>query len=79
MLAAAPEPDKPSGAPEPGGMMERMARSRKRKRAAERDRDPLAPYRRIRKAMPAPEQVVDDRRRRLEEEEARREIEEGSS
>lgn len=56
-----------------------MARSKKRKRAAERDRDPLAAYRCIRKPMPPPEKVIADRRRRLEEEDARREIEEEGS
>ena len=38
--------------------------------------DPLAVYRRIRKPMPPPERVVEDKRRKLEEEDARRQIEE---
>ena len=47
----------------------------KRKRS-QREADPLAVYRRIRKAMPPPERIVPDKRRELENEEARREIEE---
>jgi hypothetical protein len=46
----------------------------KRKRATRAD--PLAVYRRSRKAMPPPERIVPDKRRELEEDEARREIEE---
>jgi len=37
----------------------------------------LQAYRRIRKPMPPPERVIEDRRRRLEDERARREMEEG--
>jgi hypothetical protein len=48
----------------------------KRKKRSKREHDPLAPYRRIRKPMPPPEQVIGDKRRKLEEEEARREIDE---
>jgi hypothetical protein len=47
----------------------------KRKRS-KREADPLASYRRIRKAMPPPERIVPDKRRELEDEQARREIEE---
>jgi len=47
----------------------------KRKRT-NRETDPLAVYRRIRKPMPPPERIVPDKRRELEEDEARREIEE---
>jgi hypothetical protein len=46
----------------------------RKKRA--RSADPLAVYRRIRKPMPPPEKVFEDRRRRLDEEDARRQIEE---
>lgn len=38
--------------------------------------DPLAAYRRIRKPMPPPEKVIEDKRRRLQEEDARREVQE---
>lgn len=48
----------------------------KKKKGAGRDSDPLATYRRIRKPMPPPEQVIADKRRKLEEEESRREIDE---
>jgi hypothetical protein len=47
-----------------------------RKKRSKRRDDPLDAYRRIRKPMPPPEQVIRDRRRELEEEEARREMEE---
>jgi hypothetical protein len=47
-----------------------------RKKRSKRRDDPLEAYRRIRKPMPPPEQVIRDRRRELEAEEARREIEE---
>jgi hypothetical protein len=50
-----------------------MASKRKR---AEREADPLAAYRRIRKPMPPPERIVPDKRRDLDQNEARREIEE---
>jgi hypothetical protein len=45
------------------------------KKKPKRSNDPLATYRRIRKPMPPPERVIEDKRRRLEEEESRREIE----
>jgi hypothetical protein len=35
--------------------------------------DPLEAYKRIRKPMPPPEQVIPDKRRKVEEREARRE------
>jgi putative phosphoribosyl transferase len=38
--------------------------------------DPLAPYRRIRKAMPPPERILPDRRREMDEERAEREVRE---
>jgi hypothetical protein len=47
----------------------------KRKKRSKREHDPLATYRRIRKPMPPPEQVIADKRRKLEEDESRREIE----
>ena len=50
-----------------------MAR-RKRRRA--KGDGFLETYRRIRKPMPPPERVDEDRRRKLEDEEVRREIEE---
>jgi hypothetical protein len=46
---------------------------KKRAKAA----DPLAAYRRIRKPMPPPEKVFEDKRRKLDQEEARRQAEEG--
>lgn len=49
--------------------------SKKKKRSG-KDSDPLAPYRRIRKPMPPPEKVFEDKRRKLEEDESRREIDE---
>ncbi|MGQ0670724.1 MAG: hypothetical protein ACT4PO_13805 [Actinomycetota bacterium] len=48
------------------------------RRKAKKGRDPLEPYRRIRKPMPPPEKVVPDKRRKIEEEEARRQQREGS-
>ncbi len=39
----------------------------------------LDAYRRIRKPMPPPEQILADRRRRIADEDARREIDEGVS
>lgn len=48
--------------------------TRKAKRA--RTRDPLASYRRIRKPMPPPEKVIEDKRRKMDEELAEREIQE---
>ena len=47
-----------------------------RKASVPRAKDPLAAYRRIRRPMPPPERVFEDKRRRLDEEEARRQIEE---
>ena len=49
-----------------------MAARRKRARTD----DPLAAYRRIRKPMPPPEKVFEDKRRKLDEEQAEREIRE---
>ena len=50
----------------------------KRKRGAKQGgpADPLAPYRRLRRPMPPPERIEEDRRRELEEQEARRQVEE---
>ena len=48
----------------------------KKKKRSGKDADPLATYRRIRKPMPPPEQVIADKRRKLQEEESRREIDE---
>lgn len=50
----------------------------KGKRGARKDgaTDPLAPYRRIRRPMPPPERIEEDRRREAEEREARRQVEE---
>jgi hypothetical protein len=48
---------------------------RKRKRA--KGDGFVETYKRIRKPMPPPERVDDDKRRKLEEDRARREIEEG--
>jgi hypothetical protein len=45
-----------------------------RKKHRDKDEDPLAAYRRIRKPMPPPEKVIDDKRRKLDADEARREI-----
>ena len=50
-----------------------MGRKKKRHKRAE---DPLEVYKRIRKPMPPPEKVIEDKRDKLEEEQARREIEE---
>ncbi len=47
-----------------------------RKKRTKRDADPLVAYRRIRKPMPPPEKVIEDKRRKMEEEEAEREIRE---
>ena len=47
-----------------------------KKKRSKREGDPLAAYRRIRKPMPPPERVIEDKRRRIEEEESRREIDE---
>ena len=49
-----------------------MTLRKKRAKAA----DPLAAYRRIRKPMPPPERIIEDKRRKLDEEDARRQIEE---
>lgn len=50
--------------------------STRRKKKGRREPDPLEAYRRVRKPMPPPEKVIEDKRRELEEQEARREIEE---
>ena len=50
-----------------------VGRKKKRHKRAE---DPLEVYKRIRKPMPPPEKVIEDKRDKLEEEQARREIEE---
>jgi hypothetical protein len=47
-----------------------------RKKRSKHRGDPLWAYRRIRKPMPPPEQVIRDRRRESEAEQARRDIEE---
>jgi len=47
-----------------------------RRKHLDRARDPLAAYRRIRKPMPPPEKVIEDKRRKLDEDDARREVEE---
>ncbi len=39
-------------------------------------KDPLDPYRRVRKPVPPPERTMPDRRRELEEQRLRREVEE---
>jgi len=44
--------------------------------AKKRKRPPKDPYRRIRKPVPPPGQVIPDRRREIEEEQARQEAEE---
>ncbi|HEY3210308.1 MAG TPA: hypothetical protein VGL18_11050 [Actinomycetota bacterium] len=49
-----------------------MGRARKRRGT----RDPLEPYRKIRKPMPPPERVMPDKRRELTEQEAEREARE---
>jgi hypothetical protein len=54
-----------------------MAAKRKRSRRS-RTEDPLAAYRRIRKPMPPPDVVFEDRRRREAEREAEREIREAT-
>jgi len=51
-----------------------MGRRKKPRKAP----DPLEAYRRIRKPMPPPEQVIPDKRRKLEEEEGKRELRGGS-
>ena len=48
--------------------------TRKAKRS--RARDPLAAYRRIRKPMPPPEKVIEDKRRKLDDELGERETKE---
>jgi hypothetical protein len=45
-----------------------------RKRRRKEKADPLEAYRRIRKPMPPPEQVIPDKRRKAEEREAEREL-----
>jgi hypothetical protein len=47
-----------------------------RKRRRKQTPDPLEAYRRIRKAMPPPEQVIPDKRRKAEEREAQRRLRE---
>jgi hypothetical protein len=54
-----------------------MAKKKKRPRPG--DADPLAAYRRIRKPMPPPERVFEDRRRRADDRDAAREIREATS
>lgn len=49
-------------------------RKRSRGDGGERTLDPLALYRRIRRPMPPPERIVEDRRRKADEEAARREM-----
>ena len=49
----------------------------KKKKTRAKPEDPLAAYRRIRKPMPPPEKVFEDKRRKLEEDDARRQIEGG--
>ena len=44
-----------------------------RKRKGRDSADPLAAYKRIRKPMPPPEQVIPDKRRKVQEREAERE------
>jgi hypothetical protein len=44
-----------------------------RKRKGRDPADPLAAYKRIRKPMPPPEQVIPDKRRKAQEREAQRE------
>ncbi len=56
------------------GIIEGVARKKRCKPEAS---DPLAAYRRIRKPMPPPERIEEDRRRKAEEDEARREMEKG--
>jgi hypothetical protein len=56
-----------------GGKMPVVGKRRKR---PDKEGDPLAAYRRIRKPMPPPEKVIRDRRKELDEEEARREMDE---
>jgi len=83
MLCGHPEPDKPSRpmdlravvVPEARAQADNRGVTSKRKRA-NREADPLAVYRRIRKPMPPAERVDPDNRRELDEEEAHREIEE---
>jgi hypothetical protein len=47
-----------------------------RKRRRKETADPLEAYRRIRKPMPPPEQVIPDKRRKAEEREAKRRLRE---
>ena len=47
-----------------------------RRKHRDKAHDPLAAYRRIRKPMPPPEKVIEDKRRKLDEDDARRELEE---
>jgi hypothetical protein len=44
--------------------------------AKKKRRDPIEPYRRIRKPMPPPARTIPDRRRKVREKVARREAEE---
>jgi hypothetical protein len=44
--------------------------------ANKKRRDPMEPYRRIRKPLPPPARTIPDRRRKVREETARREAEE---
>ena len=48
----------------------------KGKEPRSRTKDPLAAYRRIRKPMPPPEKIIEDKRRKMDEELAEREIQE---
>jgi hypothetical protein len=57
----------------------RSVSKRKRKRDGEQPSSFLETYRRIRKPMPPPEQILADKRRRMREEDARREIDEGAA
>ena len=50
-----------------------------RKRKGRDPADPLAAYKRIRKPMPPPEQVIPDKRRKVQEREAKREEREAGS
>lgn len=62
----------------PGAIIEGMPAGKKARKRRKRPApgDPLEAYRRIRKPVPPPERVVEDRRRKLEEEEAERLIQE---
>jgi hypothetical protein len=64
--------------PSRAAIIEAVPRSKKprRRRSGDTPDDPLDAYRRVRKPVPPPARIDEDRRRRLEEQEAERRIRE---